>query len=103
MFDKMKQFMQLKSKMNEAKRRLDGMEIKVQSPKKNIEITVSGSQEIKEIVFLTDFKTLSQEELSKEIKEVTNKAIKESQAMAAKTMSSMVGLGDLGGLGGFGA
>ncbi len=99
MFEKMKQLMQLKSKMNEAKKRLEEIVIKVQSPAKNIEITISGSQEVKEVVFLTDVKNLSQEELSKEIKEITNKAIKESQAMAAKTMSSMVGLGDLGGFG----
>lgn len=99
MFDKIKQLMQLRSQMAEIKKRLDGMEIKVQSPAKNIEITVSGSQEIKEVVFLKEAKNLSQEELSKEIKEVTNRAIKESQAMAAKTMGSMSGLGDLGGFG----
>ncbi len=96
MFDKIKQLMQLKSQMAEIKKRLDGMEIKVQSPKKYIEITVSGSQEIKEVSFLQDTATLSKEDLAKEIKEVTNKAIKESQAMAAKTMGSMAGLGGFG-------
>ena len=99
MFDKIKQLMQLRSQMNEIKKRLDGMEIKVQSPSKYIEITVSGSQEIKEVIFLQDTKDLSKEALAKEIKEVTNKAIKESQAMAAKTMGSVAGLGDLGGFG----
>lgn len=96
MFDKIKQLMQLKSQMAEIKKRLDGMEIKVQSPKKYIEITVSGSQEIKEVSFLQDTKDLPKEELAKEIKEITNKAIKESQAMAAKTMGSMAGLGGFG-------
>lgn len=96
MFDKIKQLMQLKSQMAEIKKRLDGMEIKVQSPKKYIEITVSGSQEIKEVSFLQDTATLSKEDLAKEIKEVTNKAIKESQSMAAQTMGSMAGLGGFG-------
>lgn len=99
MFKEMKELFQLKSKMNEIKKRLEGMEIKVQSPSKYIEITVSGSQEIKEVTFLQDIKDLSKETLAKEIKEVTNRAIKESQAMAAKTMSSAAGLGDLGGFG----
>lgn len=97
MFDKIKQLMQLKSQMAEIKKRLDGMVIKVQSPKKYAELTISGSQEVKEIAFLTEINAVSKEALAKDIQEGINKAIKESQTMAAKTM------GDIAGLGGFNA
>ena len=96
MFEKMKQLMQLKSQMAEIKKRLDEMVIKTTSSKGNIEITISGSQEIKEVAVLADINTLAKEDLSKEIKEAVNKAIKESQAAAAKTMGSLAGLGNLG-------
>ena len=96
MFEKMKQLMQLKSQMNEIKKRLDEMVIKTKSSKGNIEITISGSQDIKEVLINKDLQSYSKEELSQEIKEATNKAIKESQAMAAKTMGSMAGLSGFG-------
>ena len=96
MFEKMKQLMQLKSQMNEIKKRLDEMVIKTKSSKGNIEITISGSQYIKEVLINKDLQSYSKEELSQEIKEATNKAIKESQAMAAKTMGSMAGLSGFG-------
>ena len=96
MFEKMKQLMQLKSQMAEIKKRLDDMVVKTKSSKGNIEITISGSQEIKEVAVLTDINDCSKEDLANEIKEATNKAIKESQAMAAKTMGNIAGLGNLG-------
>ena len=99
MFKEMKQLLQLRSQMNEIKKRLDGMEVKVQSPKKYIEITISGSQEIKAVSFLQDTQNIAKDVMEQEIKEVINKAIKESQAMAAKTMSSAAGLGGMGGFG----
>ncbi len=98
MFEKMKQLMQLKSQMDQVKKELDAVEIKVLSPKKNLEITITGSQEVKNINILTDLATLSKEKLAEEIKEAVNKAIKESQSTAAKkALGSMPG-----GLGGFG-
>ena len=96
MFKEMKELFQLKSKMNEIKKRLEGMEIKTLSPKKNIEITISGSQEIKAVSILGDLASCSKEEIASEIKEAANKAIKESQAMAAKTMAGVAGLGGFG-------
>ena len=96
MFDKIKQLMQLKSQMAEIKKRLDAMVIKVQSPSKYVEITISGSQEVKEVLLLQELASYSKEALEKDIKEGINKAIKESQAMAAKTMGDMAGLGGLG-------
>lgn len=96
MFDKIKQLMQLKSQMAEIKKRLDAMVIKVQSPQKYLEITISGSQEVKEVVFLSDINSVSKETLAKDIQEGINKAIKESQAMAAKTMGDFAGIGGMG-------
>ena len=96
MFDKLKQIMQLKSQMAEIKKRLDGMEIKVQSPKKYVQITINGSQEVKEILILNEINSCSKEELAKDLKEGVNRAIKESQTMAAKAMGDIAGIGGLG-------
>lgn len=96
MFDKIKQLMQLKSQMAEIKKRLDAMVIKVQSPAKYVQITISGSQEIKEVLFLTELSAVSKEALAKDIQDGVNGAVKESQAMAAKTMGDLAGLGGLG-------
>lgn len=96
MFDKIKQLMQLKSQMAEIKKRLDAMVIKVQSPAKYVQITISGSQEIKEVLFLTELSAVSKEALAKDIQDGVNRAVKESQAMAAKTMGDLAGLGGLG-------
>ena len=98
MFENLKNIMQLKKQMDQVKKELDSVEIKVLSPKNNIEITITGSQEIKNVNILTDLNTLSKEELTLEIKDAVNKAIKESQSAAAKkALGSMPG-----GLGGFG-
>ena len=52
MFEKLgqlKDLWKLKSQMEELKKRLDGMVVKVEGPKHWVEITISGSQEIKEV------------------------------------------------------
>ena len=52
MFDKLgqlKDLWKLKSQMEEIKKRLDNMVIKVDSPRHLFEVTISGSQEIKEV------------------------------------------------------
>ncbi len=98
MFENLKNIMKLKQQMDQVKKELDSIEIKVVSPNKNLEITITGSQEIKNINILTDLSTLSKEKFAQEIKDAVNKAIKESQTTAAKkAMGSMPG-----GLGGFG-
>lgn len=98
MFENLKNIMKLKQQMDQVKKELDAVEIKVVSPKNNLEITITGSQEIKNVNILTDLNTLSKEKLAEEIKSVVNKAIKESQSTAAKKA-----LGNMpGGLGGFG-
>lgn len=76
--------MQLKKQMDQVKKELDNVEVRVQSPKNNIEITITGSQEVKSVNILTDLNNLSKEQLAQEIQEAVNKAIKESQTQAAK-------------------
>ena len=58
MFDNIKKLMELKKTMSEMKKRLDDMVIKVESPKKFFEVTLTGSQEVKEFKVLADLSTL---------------------------------------------
>ena len=97
MFDKIKELMQLKVKMAEVKKRLDNMVIKVESPAKNFEVIISGSQEIKEIKIIKDLSGQNKEALEKDLQTLFNKAVKDSQAMAAQAMGDFAGLAGLGG------
>lgn len=78
--------------MEELKKRLDGMVVKAQSPKHLVEITISGSQEIKEVKLADNYKDVSAAELGEEVKAAVNKAVRDSQAMAAQAMGGMGGL-----------
>lgn len=93
MFDKLKGLMELRSKMTEVKKRLDNMVIKVESPRKYFELTISGSQEVKEVKILQDLKDASPEVLQKDLQDLFNKAVKDSQVMAAQAMGDITGLG----------
>ncbi|MBR1980554.1 YbaB/EbfC family nucleoid-associated protein [Candidatus Proelusimicrobium excrementi] len=93
MFDNLKKLMELKKTMTEVKKRLDEMVIKVESPAKNFEMTISGSQQVKEMKVLTDLKNLSKEEAEKDLAELFNKAVRDSQAMAAQAMGGLANLG----------
>ncbi|MDD6172721.1 MAG: YbaB/EbfC family nucleoid-associated protein [Elusimicrobiaceae bacterium] len=93
MFDNLKKLMELKKTMTEVKKRLDEMVIKVESPAKNFEMTISGSQQVKELKVLTDLKNISKEEAEKDLAELFNKAVRDSQAMAAQAMGGLANLG----------
>lgn len=96
MFDKLgqlKDLWQLKNQIQEIKKRLDNMVIKVDSPHHIFEVTVSGSQEVKEVVVSELVKDFSREQLAEELKDVINKAVRDSQAMAAQAMGGMAGMG----------
>lgn len=93
MFDNLKKLMELKKTMTEVKKRLDEMVIKVESPAKNFEMTISGSQQVKELKVLADLKNLSKEEAEKDLAELFNKAVRDSQAMAAQAMGGLANLG----------
>lgn len=93
MFDNLKKLMELKKTMTEVKKRLDEMVIKVESPAKNFEMTISGSQQVKELKVLTDLKNISKEDAEKDLAELFNKAVRDSQAMAAQAMGGLANLG----------
>lgn len=95
MFDKLgqlKDLWKLKSQMEEIKKRLDNMVIKTESPRHLVEITMNGSMEVKEVRVMPEAKNVSEEELAKDIKEVFNKSVRDSQAMAAQAMGGFGGL-----------
>ena len=95
MFDKLgqlKDLWQLKNQMQEIKKRLDNMVVKVSSPNHIVEITISGSQEIKEVKIDEHYQKFSAEQLGEEIKSAVNKAVRDSQALAAQTMGGSMGL-----------
>ncbi|MBP5404303.1 MAG: YbaB/EbfC family nucleoid-associated protein [Elusimicrobiaceae bacterium] len=95
MFDKLGQFkdlLKLKGQMDEMKKRLDAMVIKVQGPKHWVEITMSGSMEVKEVLVTAEAKQATEAELGEEIKAAFNKAVRDTQMMAAQAMGSNFGI-----------
>ncbi len=92
MFDKLgqlKDLWKLKSQMEEIKKRLDNMVIKVDSPRHMFQITISGSQEVKEVqVDEALVKNFSAKEIAEDVQAVFNKAVRDSQGMAAQAMGN---------------
>jgi DNA-binding protein YbaB len=91
MFDKLKDIIELKKKMAEVKNRLDAMVIKTQSPKKYFEITLNGSQEVKEVKVLQKLDGVDEAVIEREIREIINKSVRDSQMLAARAMSDVSG------------
>ena len=94
MFDKLgqlKDLWQLKNQMQEIKKRLDNMVVKVSSPNHIFEITISGSQEIKEVQVDETYKNFSAVQLGEELKTAINKAVRDSQGLAAQAMGGALG------------
>lgn len=94
MIGKLKDLMALKSQMAEVKKRLDGMVIKATSPLGLFEITVSGSQQVKEVKIVADIKEIENEKLEKDLQDCFNKAVSDSHRMAAQAMGDVAGLGN---------
>ncbi len=95
MFDKLgqlKDLWKLKGQMEEMKKRLDSMVIKAESPKHLVEITMNGSMEVKEVRVDTLAKNVTEAELAEEIKNAVNKAVRDTQMMAAQAMGSNLGI-----------
>lgn len=89
MFDKLgqlKDLWKLKSQMEEIKKRLDNMVIKVDSPRHIFEVTISGSQEVKEVKVDAIVKNFAEKDIAEDLKAVINKAVRDSQGMAAQAM-----------------
>ena len=94
MFNKLgqlKDLWQLKNQIQEMKKRMDSMVIKAESPNHIFEITMSGSLEVKEVIVNETVKDFTREKLAEELKAGMNKAIRDSQALAAQAMGSRAG------------
>jgi DNA-binding YbaB/EbfC family protein len=91
MFDKMKQLMGMQKKMQEMKRQLDEFIFEVTSVDGLLKITMSGSQEIKEVIFQGNLQELDKGKLEKSIKDAYNRAIKRAQEIAAQKMREITG------------
>ncbi|MDR0291183.1 MAG: YbaB/EbfC family nucleoid-associated protein [Elusimicrobium sp.] len=92
MFDKLKDLWMLKGQMEEIKKRLDAMVIKVQSKEGLFDITMTGSQEVKEVKILKNFAAYTNAQIEEDLARGFNKALKDSQAMAAQVMGGLAGL-----------
>ena len=91
MLDKLgqlKDLWKLKSQMEDIKKRLDNMVIKVESPKHLVEVTISGTQEVKEVRVDPLFQNYTTADLAEEVKAVFNKAVRDSQTMAAQAIGN---------------
>lgn len=89
MFDNMKKLWEMKKQLEEVKKALDAVSLTEED--KNVKVTVSGSQEIKDIEIKCDLKTVEPYQLQVSVKDMLNKAMKKAQKEAAGKMSSMGG------------
>jgi DNA-binding YbaB/EbfC family protein len=92
MFDKMKQFMEMQKKVQEIKRVLESTTFEVTSSDGLVKVTMSGSQEVKEVSIQDDLKGIEKINLEKAIKDVYNRAIKRAQEVAGQKMKDITGL-----------
>lgn len=94
MLDKMKQLWEMKRKMDEIKKELDGMMLA--SEDSMVKVSITGSQEIKDVELKCDLATVNKVKLEAALAETVNRAVRESQKAAAQKMSALGGLPGLG-------
>ncbi len=97
MFDKMKQLMDMHKSMRQVKQKLEKTVFEVSSPDGMIQLTMNGSQEVKDVRINTDIGSLDKLALEKSVKEAYNKGLKRSHEIAAAKMKEITGL-DIPGL-----
>jgi DNA-binding YbaB/EbfC family protein len=91
MFDKMKMLLDAQKKMKEMKRQLEATSFTVSSADGLITITMSGTQEVKEVRVKDEVTTLGKADLEKAMADVYNRALKRSQEIAAEKMKDITG------------
>ncbi len=94
MLDKMKQLWEMKRKMDEIKKELDGM--KLESEDNLVKISITGSQEVKAVTIKCDLAACDKARLEASLTETINRAVRESQKAAAQKMSALGGLPGMG-------
>jgi len=90
MFDKIKELMQLKAKMEEIKKQLDGETVEASSGDGLVYVKMTGSQRIAEIK-LSSCSPDKAPAIEKALKETINRAIELSMQLAAKKMGDATG------------
>ncbi len=93
MFNKIKQFKDLRDQANQMKQMLAQETVNAQAAHGQVNMVMDGNQEV--LALEIDPELLhhdKKEELEKAIKEVTNEAIKKAQRVMAQKMQSMGGL-----------
>ncbi len=87
MFDKMKELWEMKKKVEEIKAELDSMML--ESEDNLVKVSINGSQEIKFISIKTDLSSIDKVKLESSLLETVNRAVRQSQKMAAERMSHL--------------
>ncbi|MCG2724939.1 MAG: YbaB/EbfC family nucleoid-associated protein [Elusimicrobia bacterium] len=87
MFDKMKDLWEMKKKMEEMKKELDG--IILESEDNLVKVAISGSQEVKSVTIKADLSSADKTKIELSLTETINRAIRESQKTAATKMGGM--------------
>lgn len=89
MLDKMKELWEMKQKMDEIKKELDG--ITLESEDNYVRVGISGSQEIRSVSIKADLASADKAKIEAALAETVNRAIKQSQKAAAEKMSKLSG------------
>ncbi len=87
MLDKMKGLWEMKKKMDEIKKELDG--VILESEDDLVKVGISGSQEVKSVTIKADLSSADKAKLESSLTETVNRAIRESQKTAAAKMGGM--------------
>lgn len=95
MFDKMKELMEMKRKMEELKRELDSLELVTEDSM--VKVTITASQEVKRVELKGETASMDKAKLEAAFADTVNRAIRQSQKTAAERMHKLGGLGALGG------
>ncbi|NLO92510.1 MAG: YbaB/EbfC family nucleoid-associated protein [Elusimicrobia bacterium] len=98
MFDKLKQMMELKSKMEALKRELDATEVEAQSRDKTVRVKLSASLELRGVSISADMPEQMRAALEKAVAEALSTAVADARKAAAGKMGALTGLGLPGGL-----
>ncbi len=91
MFNKLKQFKDLRDQAKTMQNALAGEKVTIE--KKGIKLTMNGNMEIIELIIPED---LSKDDISKYMKEAVNESIKKVQKLMATKMQEMGGMSGLG-------
>ncbi len=91
MFDKIKDLMAMKAKMDEIKKELDGLVL--DSEDSLVKVSITASQEVKAVSIKAELPGADKAKLEASLVETFNRAVKQSQKTAAQKMSALSGFG----------